>query len=109
MEADDVYDVSDLVIRPATASVTGRVVNEAGGSLAVVTIHAGSKSKPGSSDVLTDRSGRFRIDYLLDDEPLRIAATKRGCERAVRNGVDPGTSNLKIVMRRAGARPVAGP
>lgn len=54
-------------------SISGQIINRNGKPVdqAIVSL------KPGNVEMMTDREGRFVIDYLRDEEGLRLKLTKR--------------------------------
>ncbi|MBN1421747.1 MAG: hypothetical protein JXP34_23435 [Planctomycetes bacterium] len=61
-----------------------------------------SKNPGGGGEAFrTDAEGAFRLEHLIEGEPVRVTAAKDGYETARIEAVEPGSVDLTIVLRRA--------
>jgi hypothetical protein len=102
VEEDGVHEVEILVLRSGTSFIEGRVVDSDGEPAQRASIWVSSRNKRslGQDPVLTDPDGYFRVEYLLEDEPLEVAVTKPGYARRKYAKVPPGSTDLRFEIRR---------
>ena len=102
VEDNGVHEVEVLVLRSGTSFIEGRVVNPVGEPVQGASIWVSSRSKRslGQDAVLTDADGSFRVEHLLEDEPLDVAVTKPGYARRRYAKVPPGSIDLRLEIRR---------
>lgn len=96
--------VEDLIVRPYSASVKGRVVFENGQPAANLMYGCGSEScfpldshKPPK----TGSQGEFAIEHLLPDEPYSFWVFVEKNVYCVWKRLDPGVSPLQLTLRQS--------
>ena len=100
-------ELGDVVFLPASALVSGRVVDAAGAPLFGVHVRAEVPAPDGSWRAernlasSTDREGAFAIYGRSEARTLRLVALRQGFEEARTPSVAPGTGGLEITLRRA--------
>ncbi|MEZ0296682.1 MAG: carboxypeptidase regulatory-like domain-containing protein, partial [Candidatus Methylacidiphilales bacterium] len=95
------YQVEDLTVRMATASISGKVVDTAGKPVANSEVRAFSESKGFESFVVqTDKDGVFRLSPVVDDEQFKLQIYAPG-PRFAEGKIKPDLKNAVFVVRKA--------
>jgi hypothetical protein len=102
LESEEVHDVGDVRVLPATSSISGVVVSPEGAPIPNARIHVGSELRRGYGlypDIVTDEKGSFHADgvYWKDDD-LSVVAMKTGYQMRNLNGVLPGSRDVRFVL-----------
>ncbi len=108
------HQIDDLTVRPGTATISGRVIDENGKPVANAEVTAGSEHKhPQGVGVKTDLQGKFTIDHLLDDEETFVSAGGPdyyyGTARAKPNSRDVEVTLVPTPSMSAPTKPSAKP
>jgi len=104
------HQVEDLVVRPASDSAAGVIVDGNGQPVADVEVIASSKDKYlgfGGDKIRTDAAGRFRVSHLLGDELFDLSLNKPGYLGRDVYAIPPGVTDLRILLLRAPDGPPA--
>ena len=72
---DAQVQIEDLIVRPANATVSDKVVDENGKPLVNIEVKSGSGHKRAMGvGIRTDLEGKFTLTHLLEDEPVGLSA-----------------------------------
>lgn len=100
-EQGEVYQVKDIVVRPATSILSGVVLDVKGEPVKCLRFMVYSKSfSPFSfvEDPCTGSNGEFHIPHVLPDEPLSLSIITSENTAQFWKNLKPGSTNLKLIF-----------
>ncbi len=101
IEANEISQVKDLVVRPATGRIEGRLLLPDGTAAGSLAFSYGSaafaewRMYPGQY-LQTESDGSFVLDHLLPNEPASFWVVPENDVAQVWRGLSPGTSGLQL-------------
>jgi hypothetical protein len=97
------YDLGVFTVRPATATISGKVVDADGAPIpnAAVSGHSKHMFHPGlQNEFTTNTDGAFELPSVLDDETASVSASKEGYVHSGNKEFRPGEHNALLVLKR---------
>lgn len=101
IQANEIHQVRDLVVRPATSRIEGRLLLPDGTAAVGLAFSYGSaafaeRRKYPDRYLQTGSDGSFVLDHLLPNEPVSFWVVPESNVAQIWTGLSPGTSHLQL-------------